>query len=158
MDVVYVTRDGVKIGTLRGKKPSQWDFHLKYQELGARERTPKHIHLIVDLFLKQSRAPDIVSKLREHLLATFDRLSSASQYPPTLQVFRTGDDESFLMLNHQGEYSVEFIMVVIELLMIQEITNFSGKSLMRKLIQDLDKPDRFSVIQAATVKAARRAI
>ena len=50
---IYTTEENVKILIIPGKK-SEKDFIVKYQQPGKRIRTPKHIHLIIDLFLKKT--------------------------------------------------------------------------------------------------------
>jgi hypothetical protein len=58
--------------------------------------------------------------------------------------------EKFKKLNKVGEFSVEFLLVVIELIAIQEKTNYPMGTLTEELYKDLFVKDRFSVIQKAT--------
>lgn len=52
------------------------------------------------------------------------QLKPETKFPPTLQVYDKKDIAQFEELNKYGEYSVEFIFVVTELIMIQEKTNY----------------------------------
>lgn len=56
----------------------------------------------------------------------------------------------FKELDKVGEFSVEFILVVTELIGIQEKTNYPEGSLTESLYKDFGIKDRFSVIQKAT--------
>jgi hypothetical protein len=49
-DVVYTTRENIEIRVYRGKKPeSPYDFIVRFKEPNKRERTPAHVHLIVEM-------------------------------------------------------------------------------------------------------------
>ncbi len=60
--------------------------------------------------------------------------------------------EPFKELDKVGEFSVEFMLVVTELMAIQEKTNYPRGSLTESLYRDFDTKDRFSVIQKAVLK------
>lgn len=60
--------------------------------------------------------------------------------------------ESFKDLNRVGEFTVEFLLVVTELMAIQEKTNYPKGSLTESLYKDFAVKDRFSVIQKAIWK------
>jgi len=49
-----------------------------------------------------------------------------------------------------GEFTIEFLLVVTELIGIQEKTNYPEGSLTESLYRDFGVADRFSVIQKAT--------
>jgi len=51
-----------------------------------------------------------------------------------------------------GEFPIEFLLVVTELLAIQEKTNYPKGSLTENLYRDFGVKDRFSVIQKAVLK------
>ena len=54
-------------------------------------------------------------------------------------------------LNKYGQYSVEFIGIVIELLSIEEKTSFEGAFMFRKVLKALlEKDDIFSLVSSAT--------
>lgn len=53
---MHTTKDNIKVFVSKGsKKESLYDFRVHYQEPNKRVRTPKHIHLIIDLYIKLSR-------------------------------------------------------------------------------------------------------
>jgi hypothetical protein len=122
---IYKTAKHVEIFVLRGKKKeSAYDFIVKYREPGGsmRGRTPKHIHPIVEMYVKQAHDPRLTEQLRDHMLGVFDKVQPITQFPPKLQVFRPSDVAPFASLDAVGEFSVEFLIVVTELLFIQEKT------------------------------------
>jgi hypothetical protein len=84
------------------------------------------------------------------LLAVYDKLTPMSSYPPALQVFQPGDDQQFRSLDAVGEFSVEFVLVVSELIFIQEKTNYPAGSMTQRLYQAFGVKDRFGVIAMAT--------
>jgi hypothetical protein len=60
MTRVHRTAAGVEIFFARGKKvQSPFDFIVRYREPGKRIRTPKHIHWIIDLYIKDAHRPSL---------------------------------------------------------------------------------------------------
>ncbi|MGQ9778188.1 MAG: hypothetical protein ACUVQ9_13425 [Thermodesulfobacteriota bacterium] len=67
-----------------------------------------------------------------------------SYYPVVAQ----GNNSSFCL----GEFTIEFLLVVTELMAIQERTNYPEGSLTEILYRNFGFKDRFSVIQKAILK------
>jgi hypothetical protein len=152
-DLVYTTKTNVKIAVYPGSKPeSPYDFIVKFQELNKRERTPAHVHLIVEMYVKHAYNPLLTLKLKDHILEMFKHIEPIDYFPPKLQYFKPEHVEPFKDLDAVGEFSVEFILVVTELLAIQEKTNYPKGSLTERLYGDFAVKDRFSVIQKAVLK------
>jgi len=128
--LVYTTKEGIKIFTVRGKKPqSKFDFVVKYfdpryQRSERVLRTPRHIHPIVEMYVKQAYEPKLTEKLRLHLLKIFRHIKPINYYSPRLQFFKPVHAARFKKLDKVGEFSAEFFLVVSELIMIQEKTNY----------------------------------
>jgi len=155
-DLVYITKRDVKIAVYPGRKPeSPYDFIVKFQELGKRERTPAHVHLIVEMYVKHAYNPTLTLKLRGHILEMFKHIKPIDYFPPKLQFFKPEHVEPFKDLDRVGEFSVEFMLVVTELMAIQEKTNYPKGSLTESLYRDFGVKDRFSVIQKAVLKRLR---
>lgn len=149
-DIVYITKSQVQIGVYPGKKPqSPYDFVVKFREPNKRERTPAHVHLIVEMYVKHAFNPQLTFKLRNHILEMFSQIQPINYFPPILQFFKPEHVEPFKELDRVGEFPVEFILVVTELLAIQEKTNYPKGSLTERLYQNFGVKDRFSVIQKA---------
>jgi hypothetical protein len=148
---VHLTAGGVEVWVIPGKK-SAHDFVVKYVEPGKRPRTPKHVHLIVELYVKQAHDPATTLALRDHLLTVYGRILPVTRFPPALQVFRPADVEPFAALDSVGELSVEFLLVVSELIFIQEKTNYPQGSMTERLYRAFGHEDRFKVVSRATYR------
>ena len=123
--LMHTTKEGVKILVSKGqKKESPFDFRVHYQEPDKRVRTPKHIHIIIDLYMKLSRNKELTLKLVDYLIAMMKKLKPENKFPPSLQVYDKKELAQFEELNKYGQYSAEFILVTTELIMIQEKTNY----------------------------------
>lgn len=128
-DHIYTTRDGVEINVYPGRK-SQWDFKVKFKRPGEkRELTPKHVHIIVEMYVKHAYNPNLTMKLRDHILEMMLNIQPIDYFPPRLQFFRPEHVAPFQELDKVGEFSVEFLLVVTELLAIQEKTNYPKGSI-----------------------------
>jgi hypothetical protein len=155
-DLVYTTKANVKIGVYPGRKPeSPYDFIVKFQEPNKRERTPAHVHLIVEMYVKHAHNPSLTLKLRDHVLTMLGQIKPVNSFPPSIQFFRSEHIESFKELDKVGEFTVEFLLVVTELMAIQEKTNYPTGSLTESLCKDFETKDRFQVIQKAVLKRLR---
>ncbi len=155
-DLVYTTNANVQIGVYPGRKPeSSYDFIVKFKEPDKRERTPAHVHLIVEMYVKHAHNPSLTLKLKEHILTMLREIKPISSFPPNLQFFKPEHIEPFKDLDRVGEFTVEFLLVVTELMAIQERTNYPEGSLTESLYKDFGVKDRFSVIQKAVLKRLR---
>jgi len=155
-DLVYTTKTNVQIGVYPGSKPeSPYDFIVKFREPNKRERTPAHVHLIVEMYVKHAHNPSLTLQLKEHILKMLTRIKPVNSFPPSLQFFKQEHIEPFKELDKVGEFTVEFLLVVTELMAIQEKTNYPEGSLTESLYKDFGVKDRFSVIQKAVLKRLR---
>jgi len=78
-----------------------------------------------------------------------------NSFPPNLQFFKPEYIEQFKDLDKVGEFTIEFLLVVTELMAIQERTNYPEGSLTESLYKDFGVKDRFQVIQKAVLKRLR---
>ncbi len=153
MHLIYTTKSDVKVLVSKGsKKESPFDFMVHYQEPNKRVRTPKHIHIIIDLYMKLSRSKKLTLELVDYLIDMMKKLKPETKFPPSLQVYNKRDLAKFEKLNKYGQYRVEFILVVTELIMIQEKTNYpTGTMNVRVFERFRDRyDDIFSGVSAAT--------
>lgn len=152
--LVYTTQDGVEIYVESGSK-SQYDFKVRYREPGKAIRTPKHIHLIIDLYMKKVCNKNLTLALVQEFLQMLSRLQPTQKFPPTFQEFSKARFSKFDALNGCGEYSVEFLAAIFDLIMIQEKTNYPNGSINRKLFEAfLNERDIFAVVSTATFRGA----
>ncbi|MCY3543418.1 MAG: hypothetical protein OXH22_05185 [Chloroflexi bacterium] len=153
--IAYITSDDVTVYTTEGDKPeSDYDFKVKYRQPGKRPRTPKHIHIIIDLYQKRDAEPNLTNAFVDHIINNIIEPAVAiTSYPPDLQIFRTTHISEFEGLSGVGEYSVEFLLVIIELIMIQERTNYPEGTMNLDLFRKFrNNEDIFSVVSAATFR------
>lgn len=151
MHLIWTTQKGVDIFVEPGKK-SSYDFVVRYKEPNKWLRTPKHVHLIVELYVKEAYDKKLTHQLRDHLLQVFDKVKPIQNFPPQLQVYQASHAVPFQSLDAVGEFSVEFLLVVSELIFIQEKTNYPQGSMTKKLYEAFGVQDRFSVIHMATYR------
>jgi len=150
--LVYTTKNGTEILVEPGIK-SKNDFKVRYKEPGKFIRTPKHIHLIIDLYLKKAGNRELTLKLVYEFLEMLSKLKSSTKFPPEFQGFNKESFEKFSGLNKYGEYSVEFLAAIFNLIMIQEKTNYPNGIINKKLFEAfLAEKDIFSVVSAATFR------
>lgn len=150
---IYTTSGGVIVYVSKGGK-SQHNFKVQYKEPGKRGRTPKHIHLVIDLYMKRIGDKTLTMQLVDHIINEIIlKVNPSTSNPPTLQIFSPDHVESFRALDAYGEYSIEFLLVTTELIMIQEKTNYSQGVLNLNLFQRFrSEADIFSVVSAATFR------
>jgi hypothetical protein len=153
---IYKSQDGTIIGAIKGKK-SLYNFRVKYQQPGKAERTPKHIHIIIDLYMKLIGNELLTMQLVDHIIGDIIlKVSPSTVFPPILQIFQTSHAQQFSNLNRYGEYPVDFLLVITELIQIQERTNYPEGTLNLNLFQLFrQKADIFSVVSAATFRGWR---
>ena len=104
------------------------------------------------MYVKHAFNPELTLKLKTHILKMFNQIRPINYYPPRLQFFDFGHVKLFSDLDKVGEFSVEFMLVATELIMIQEKTNYPQGSLTQKLYSNFGIKDRFSVIQSAVFR------
>jgi len=153
LHLVYKTARGVTVYVSKGSK-SPHDFKVQYQEPSKRIRTPKHIHLIIDLYMKRTGDNSLTMQLVDHIIHNIIlTVKSSSSSPPCLQVFKPIHARQFVALDQYGEYSVEFLLVTTELIMIQEKTNYPQGVMNLNLFQLFRRgADIFSVVNVATFR------
>lgn len=152
MHLVYTSNNGVKIFVDPGSK-SPNDFIVRYQEPGKRVRTPKHIHLVVDLFAKRTGNLELTNQLLDQIIHVINNIEPSTTFPPQLQIFNPSMATKFNNLNSYGEYQADFLLVISELIMIQEKTNYPTGTLNLRVYKKLrNGDDIFSIVSAATFR------
>jgi hypothetical protein len=155
-DLVYITKSNVRFEVYPGsKRQSPYDFIVKFREPNKRERIPAHVHLIVEMYVKHAYNPSLTLKLKDHLLTMLSQIKPVATFPPALQFFRPEHIELFRELDKVGEFTVEFLLVAIELVAIQEKTNYPTGTVTENLYKNFGVKDRFSVIQRAVWKGKK---
>lgn len=101
------------------------------------------------MHVKHAYNPSLTLKLKDHVLTMLSQIKPVNSFPPNLQYFKPEHTEPFRDLDKVGEFTVEFMLVVTELMAIQEKTNYPEGSLTESLYKHFGVKDRFSVIQKA---------
>ena len=150
---IYTARNGAVIGVVKGGK-SLYNFRVKYQEQGKQERTPKHMHVIIDLYMKSVGNEALTTQMVDHIINDIILcVSPSTTFPPKLQVFQPSHAHKYRELDQYGEYPVDFLLVITELIQIQEKTNYPTGTLNLNLFRLFrKKADIFSVVSAATFR------
>ncbi len=150
---IYTAQNGTVIGVVKGGK-SLYNFRVKYRGQGKQERTPKHMHVIIDLYMKLVGNEPLTMRMVDHIINNIIlKVSPATAFPPKLQIFQPSQVQTYQVLNQYGEYPVDFLLVVTELIQIQEKTNYPTGTLNLNLFQLFRrKADIFSVVSAATFR------
>ncbi len=118
--------DGTIIGVFagsRGHNPNH-DILIRYQENGKRLRTPKHIHWVIDLLIKKEHNKELTLKFMKYLRDMYDRVegfkSKEDRAKFIIEETTPEKLKPFEELNKYGEYKVEFIGHLIELMIKME--------------------------------------
>ncbi len=136
---------------------SQYDILIKYRKDGTRIRTPQHIHWAVDILMKM-QGNEILA--REYLTAIQDCWNTCkplqdNSYETLKTLIEDGENSinisQYTPLNSYGEYDVEFLYVLMELLAVQEKTNRPDAYMFGKIISELLEADRdlFKIMSTA---------
>lgn len=150
---IYAAQNGTIVGVSEGGK-STYDFRVRYRELGKHIRTPKHIHIIIDLYMKLVGDDKLTMKLVDHIIDdVILKIKPSKNYPPKLQIFQPPDATKFAKLNSYGEYPVDFLLVTTELIQIQEKTNYPNGVINLELFKKFrNRAEIFNVVSAATFR------
>jgi hypothetical protein len=142
---------------VKGGRP-ELDIVVKYRDKYTKTsvpRAPRHIHWVVDLLLKKEHNRDLTLAFVNYLLNTYDQVKPFTcreeQQLCELRFSRPEALQPFAELDQYGQYSVQFIATVMELLAIEEKTGHSEAFMFRKVLTALtaEKTDIFSLFSAA---------
>ena len=136
---------------------SQFDIVINYKKDGMRIRTPKHIHWVVDILMKMQGNEVLTKQYLEAIQNCWNTyVPLTNNNFDTLKVLiEKGENEiniaQYFPLNTFGEYNVEFLYVLMELLAVQEKTNRSDAYMFGNIIEELLEADRdiFKIISTA---------
>ncbi len=153
-------KDGSIIGVFQGSKGENPDLDIvvKYRDKFTsrnRIRTPKHIHWVIDLLLKKEHNKELTLEFINYLYDMYDKIepfkNKQEQQNCRLIFTNQKDLEKFQELNQYGQYSVEFIGHIIELLTIEEKTGMRDAFMFKEVLKALtEKEDIFSIVSSAT--------
>ncbi len=140
-----------------GKRP-ELDILVKFRDKYTKPngvRTPQHIHWVIDLLLKKEHNKELTLAFIAYLLGVYDKVepfrTKEEQQKCELKFTNPSNLKPFEPLNQYGQYSVEFIGHIIELLSIEEKTGYEGAFMFKGVLIALsEEEDIFSIAAAAT--------
>ncbi len=151
------TKKKIVIGVFQGNRGANPDLDviIKYQEPEQQVRTPKHLHWTIDLLIKKEHNRTLTLEFIKFFLDMWDKVKPFTTKAEQQECELTESTDAYLKrfesLDQYGEYSVEFISKVIELLMIQEKTGLKEAFMFKDLLQAIyDEKDIFSIVSAAS--------
>ncbi len=136
---------------------SDLDILIKYKKDGTRIRTPKHIHWVVDILMKMQGDEVLTKKYLRAIQNCWNACAplTRNDYVTLKELVEKGereiDIEQYFALNTYGEYDVDFLYVLMELLAVQEKTNRADAYMFGNIIEELLDTDRdiFKIISTA---------
>ena len=136
---------------------SEFDILIKYKENDSRLRTPKHIHWVVDILLKQSKDKKLTNDFLKLLQNCWKKCAPLKENDfDTLNDFvvtcwEKFDYSMYAPLDKYGEYSTDFLFILMNLLSVQEKTNRSDAYMFGKIIDELleEELDIFKIVSTA---------
>lgn len=136
---------------------SQFDIVIKYRKDGSRIRTPKHIHWVVDILMKMQGDEELTKQYLQGIYGCWCSCQPLcnNNFETLKALIEQGEEdidiEQYQPLNQYGEYDVEFLYVLMELLAVQEKTNRADAYMFGSIIEELLEADRdiFKIISTA---------
>lgn len=136
---------------------SEFDIVIKYKKDGSRIRTPKHIHWVVDVLMKMQGNEELTKRFLHMIHICWNRCTPLdnNDYDTLKELILRGERvvriEEYEELNVYGEYDVEFLYVLMELLAVQEKTNRADAYMFGSIIEQLLEVDRdiFKIVSTA---------
>ena len=136
---------------------SQNDIWLKYRKGNSRVRTPKHIHWAVDLLIKKFLNKELTNSLLEVFQQCWDDVEglSARDADSIISSLAISQDaehfQRFEPLNNLGFFKIDFLLHLMELLMLQEKTNNPNAYMFKSVLDGLlNSSDLYKIISTVT--------
>ncbi len=142
---------------------SQFDILVKYNKDSGRLRTPKHIHWVVDALMKMQANEKLTKEFLKDIKECWNRAKplSNNDYEALKKLIIDGEKHINLgkydKLNEYGEYDVDFLYVLMELLSTQEKTNRPDAYMFGSIIDELleEDFDIFKIVSTAGFNGRR---
>jgi len=151
--------DGTIIGIFQGERGENPDLDIKicYKDRYTKgpKRTPKHIHWVIDILIKKQHEKELTLDFVKYLRDVWERVepfrNKEEQQKCELKQTTHEKLKKFEKLNRYGEYQVEFIGHLIELMMRMEKTGLARAFVFKDLLDTIiQEKDIFSIVAKAT--------
>lgn len=151
--------NGTVIGVFQGSygDTPDLDIIIKYQEKGKRVRTPKHIHWAIDILIKKEHKPELTKEFVKYLLNVYANTkpfkTKEEQRRCEIKFTKHEKLKHFEPLDDFGEYPVEFIGHIVELMTIEEKTGHHQAHIFKDVLDAIyNDADIFSIVSKATFR------
>ena len=164
ISIIDILIDNYKISVYQGSKgvhPDR-DIRIVYYEDGKslQGRTPRHIHWAVDLLMKKHFDEKLTNGFIDAVRSKWDECTELKDNDfITLKTITERYEKEiniskYKTLNDYGDYSVEFLLIVLILMMYEEKTNFPDAYLFNNILELLSKEDAdiFTIISLLSHK------
>ncbi|MGI6766453.1 MAG: hypothetical protein ACOX4R_04460 [Lentihominibacter sp.] len=136
---------------------SEFDIVIKYKKDGSQIRTPKHIHWVVDVLMKMQGNEELTKEFLSMIHICWEQCEPLqnNDYSTLKNLIINSNSiiraEEYEELNVYGEYDIEFLCVLMELLAAQEKTNRADAYMFGKIIEQLLEVERdiFKIVSTA---------
>lgn len=136
------------------------DIKVKYWDNLSKTkggRTPKHIDWVIDILLKKEHNKQLALGFVKYLLDIYDKIepfkTKEEQQKCELKYTRSDELKKFEPLNDYGQFSVEFLGCVMELLSREEKTGSAKAHMFRDVVEALyTSDDIFAITNTATFR------
>lgn len=142
---------------------SKHDILIKYRQRNrgnwSRIRTPKHIHWAVDILIKMNNENIETKKFIKFLIKIWENVKPIKNARDKIDYLKIenlleetkNNIRAYKRLSKHGEYSINFLVLLAKLLMIQEKTNLETAYMFRSLLEALKNGgDIFKIVSTAT--------
>ncbi|KKL88943.1 hypothetical protein LCGC14_1919640 [marine sediment metagenome] len=138
---------------------SKNDIIIKFKDTnltGTKIRQPSHIHWVVDILIKKENECELTNQFLKEMLKRWDSLKPLEDktYDIIVNNLIISKNQQFItkfeILNKYGFFSIEFIIYMMELLMLQEKTNYAGAYMFKNVVEKtIEGKDLYSIISKA---------
>lgn len=133
------------------------DIWLKYRKRDSRVRTPKHIHWAVDLLIKKFLSRELTNSLLHVFRQCWDDVQGlnsrdADSIIRSLSIAQNQEHlQRFEPLNTLGFFKIDFLLHLMELLMLQEKSNNPNAYMFKEVLDGLlNSSDLYKIISTVT--------
>ncbi len=149
-------QDGLTLYVFPGSL-SPNDIWVKYRKNSSRIRTPKHIHWAVNLLIKKFLNRELTNSLLGVFQLCWDDVQGlpdrdADSIVGSLSIAQNQEHlRQFAPLNDLGFFKIDFLLHLMELLMLQEKTNNPNAYMFKDVLDGLlNSSDLYKIISAVT--------
>lgn len=148
-------------------KLSKFDIRVRYKDNQCNKkrivkRTPKHIHWACDILMKKIYNPQLINNLINQMLKIWEKTPHITKYSQRqdclsihhLWLKNKNKWKKYSGIDQIGEYNSKFIIILLQLLMLQEKANNKKAYLFPKLLGLLkqDNLNLWDIVSTATHK------